>query len=65
MYFLALPTERTRSSDPSEAMSISGTQVLVSHTILQLRDMAGDMADSRFGTGKIQDKPRTSYAVRI
>ena len=47
-----------RSTDTPVAASIPSAQIFVSHTILQqkVRELLGEMADSRPGAGNIQDK---------
>lgn len=57
---------RLRSNNTPIAMSTPSTQILVSNTPLQEKELGhlGKMADSKAGAGYIQNGPKASYSVR-
>ena len=52
---------------PPVAVCISSTQILVSNTLLQLKEpgLLGKLTDSRAEEGHMQDKPTASYTRKL
>lgn len=66
VYLLTLSAEGPKSNDTSVARSIPRTWILVSNTILRLKEpsLLGEMVESRPGARNSQDEPGAPSSTR-